>query len=258
MRIVSLAAAAKLASGVMLLFAQVPVAQAAEVKVLGVTALKTSLDVLGPQFERAAGHKLVITYGGSSDLIRRFDAGETFDLALVWPAMIDRLLKEGKVAAGTRTQIARVAIAVAVKKGAAKPDIGTTDAFKRTLLNAKSVSHSMEGASGVYFKSLLERLGIAADMQAKLRPQAGGPLVVGPVARGEVELAVITTPYIVLEPGAELVGPLPDELQQYVVYTAGVGAAAKDPDAPRALIRHLTSEPAAEVIKSNGLDPVTP
>jgi molybdate transport system substrate-binding protein len=258
LRIFSLAAAAKLAIGVTLLFAQGHAAQATEIKVLSVTPLKTSVDVLGPQFERATGHKLMMHYGSSSDLIRQFDAGETFDVALAWPAMIDRLLKEGKVAAGTRAEIARVAIAVAVRKGAPKPDISTTDAFKRTLLNAKSVSHSMEGASGVYFKRLLERLGIATDMQPKLRPVAGGPLVVGPVARGEVELAVITAPFIVLEPGAELVGPLPEELQQYVVYTAGISAVTKQPDAARALIRHLTSAEAASVIKSKGLDPVAP
>jgi molybdate transport system substrate-binding protein len=231
-------------------------AQAGEIKAVSVVPLKTSLDVLGPEFERQTGHKLTIKYAGSSDLIRQFDAGETFDVALVWPAMVDRLLKEGKVAAGTRADIARVAIGVAVKKGAPKPDIGTTEAFKAALLNAKSVSHSTEGASGTYLKSLLERLGIAADMQPKLRPVAGGPLVVGPVARGEVELAVITVPFIVLEPGADLVGPLPEELQQYVVYTAGVAATAQDPDAARALLRHLTSPAGAAVIKSKGLDPV--
>jgi molybdate transport system substrate-binding protein len=253
-----LAAAARLATGVVLLCAPSLGIQAAEIKALSVVPLKTSVDVLGPQFERQTGHKLMISYAGSSDLIRQFDAGEPFDVALIWPAMVDRLLKEGKVAAGTRADIARVAIGVAVKKGAPKPDIGTTDAFKRALLDAKSVSHSTEGASGTYFKSLLERLGIAADMQPKLRPVAGGPLVVGPVARGEVELAVITIPFVVLEPGAELVGPLPDELQQYVVYTAGVAAATKHPEAARALVRHLTSPGATSVIKSNGLDPVTP
>ena len=256
MRIVSLAIAAKLVTSAMLVFAQSYGARA-EIKVFSVPALTTSLDVLVPQFEHATGHKLIMNYTGSSDLIRQFDAGETFDVALVWPAMIDRLLKEGKVAEGTRAEIARVAIAVAVRKGATKPDISTTESFKRALLNAKSVSHSIEGSSGVYFKNLLVRLGIAADMQPKLRPVPGGPMVVGPVARGEVELAVITTPYIVLESGAELVGPLPDELQQYVVYTAGVAAATKQPDLARALIKHLTSPTAATLMKSQGLDPPT-
>jgi molybdate transport system substrate-binding protein len=241
-----------------LLLPQGHTAQAAEIKGVGVVPLKSSIDVLAPQFERATGHKVTISYAGSSDLIKRFAAGEIFDVALVWPGMIDQLTKEGKLAAETRADVARVAIGVAVRKGAPKPDISTADAFKRALLNAKSVSHSAEGASGTYLQGLLKRLGIVAEMQPKLRPVPGGPLVVGPVARGEVELAVISIPFVVLEPGAELVGPLPDELQQYVVYTAGVSASATDPGAARALIRHMTSPAAAPVIRSQGLDPITP
>jgi molybdate transport system substrate-binding protein len=233
-------------------------APAAEIKILTVVPLKASLDELGPQFERATGHKLVITYAGSSALIKQFDAGETFDVALVWPAMIDRLLKEGKVVAATRTGIARVAIGVAVKKGAPKPDISTAEAFKRTLLNTKSISLSAEGASGTYVAALVERLGIAVEVKPKLRPVPGGPLVVGPVAKGEVEIAIISIPYIVDEPGADLVGPVPAELQQYTVYTAGVGAGSSQPDAGKALIKYLTTPAAASVIRSKGLDPETP
>ena len=171
--------AIRIGIGAILVAAQGHSVRAAEIKVLGVPALQTSLEVLGPQFERATGHKLNINYAGSSDLVRRFAAGETFDVALVWPAQIDRLLKEGKLAAGTRAEVARVAIAVAVKKGAPKPDISTTEAFKRTLLNAKSVSHSAEGASGVHLKSVFERLGITAEMQPKLRPVLSGPFLCG-------------------------------------------------------------------------------
>ena len=214
--------------------------------------------MIGPRFESDTGHRIDVSYAGSSDLIQRFDAGEAFDVALVWPAMIDRLLEQGRIAAGTRAEVAQVAIAVAVKKGAPKPDMSTVEAFKRTLLNATSVSMSLQGASGIYFKGLLERLGIAAEMQPKLKPVPGGPFVVGPVARGEVELAVITTPYIVVEPGAELVGPLPGALQQYIVYTAGMAAGAPQPDAARALIAYLRSPVAAAVLKSKGLDPAAP
>jgi molybdate transport system substrate-binding protein len=258
MRIKSFSAPITIALGLMFPFAQNTGAKAADIKVLSVPALKTSLDVLGPQFEHAAKHKLLMSYAGSSDLIRQFDAGETFDAALVWPAMIDRLIKENRLAPESRTEIARVAIAVAVKKGAPKPDISTAEKFKRALLAAKSVSHSTEGSSGVYFKSLLQLLGIAAEMQPKLRPVPGGPLVVGPVARGEVELAVITTPYIVLEAGAELVGPLPDELQQYVVYTGGVASSSQHSDGAKALMNYLTSTSARSVLKSQGLDPPGP
>jgi molybdate transport system substrate-binding protein len=255
---VSRVGAAKLVLAAALLFGPSAAVAADDIKVLSVPALKTSVDVLGPQFERETGHRLLMNYAGSSDLIRRFDAGEVFDAALVWPAMIERLLKEGKIAVGTPTKIARVAIAVAVMKGAPKPDISTTETFKKALLDAKSVSLSTEGSSGVYFKGLLDRLGIAAQMQSKLRPVPGGPFVVGPVARGEVELAVITTPYIVIEPGAELVGPLPDELQQYVDYTAALASGTRQREGGKALIGFLTSPSSAAVMKSQGLDPVAP
>jgi molybdate transport system substrate-binding protein len=240
-----------------LLFSQ-SYATSAEIKILSVVPLKTSLDELGPQFERATGHKLIVAYDGSSQLKRRLEAGEAFDIALIYPELIDHLVKQGKLAGGTNTTIASVAIAVAVKKGAAKPDISTVDAFKRAMLNAASISHSADGGSGIYFKNLLNRLGITAQVKSKLRPMEGGPLVVGPVARGEAEIAVITTPFIAMEPGADLVGPLPDELQQLIVYTAAIGSAAKEPDAARALIKHLTTPEAAKLLKSNGLDPPAP
>ncbi len=256
MRFGSFGAAANIAA--MLLLSPGQAAHAAEIKILSVVPLKTSIDELGPQFERATGHRLNITYLGSSGLKRQFEAGATFDVALIYPELIDELLKQGKLAAGKSADIARVAIGVAVKKGAPKPDVSTVDAFKRTLLDAKSISHSTEGASGVHFKSLLERLGIAADVKSKLRPMEGGPLVVGPVARGEAEIAVITIPFIALEPGAELAGPLPNELQHIVVYTASISSAAKQPDAAEAFIKSLTTTSAASVIKSKGLDPATP
>lgn len=257
MRIGSLAAAAKIGIGLMLLWPQGQAAEAAEVKVLIVPPLKTSLDELGPQFERTTGHKLVIKYDVSAALKRQIDAGETFDVALVLSAIIDDLLKQGKVTAGTRTDLSRAAIGVAVKKGAPKPDISSAEAFKRTLLNAKSVAYSAEGASGVYFKGLIERLGIAAETSAKLRPMGAGA-VVAPVVKGEVEIAVISIPAILAEPGAELVGLLPKELQHYVVYTGGVSAAAKEPEAAKVLLKHLTMPAAISVMKSKGLEPATP
>jgi molybdate transport system substrate-binding protein len=154
--------------------------------------------------------------------------------------------------------MARVAIGVAVKKGAPQPDISTPEAFKNTLRNAKSISLSSEGASGVYFAGLLERLGDAAEIKPKLRPVPGGPFVVGPVAKGEVEIAVISIPYIVDEPGADLVGPLPAELQQYVVYTAGIGAAAHEAEAGSALIKYFKTPESSSLLKSKGLDHATP
>ena len=253
MKIGSLFAA--LAVGLMML--QPQGVSAAEIRVLSVQPLKTFLDELGPEFERTTGHKLMIKYNVSAALKRQIDAGETFDVALILPAIIDDLLKQGKVAAGTRTDISRAAVGVAVKKGAPKPDIGSAETLKRTLLNAKSIAYSGEGASGIYFKSVLERLGIAAEMNPKLKP-LGSSAVVPSVANGEVELAVISPPAILAEPGAELVGILPKELQNYVVYTAGVSATAKDADAAKALLKYLTTPAAMSVMKSKGLEPVAP
>lgn len=253
MKIGSLFAA--LAVGLMML--QPQGVSAAEIRVLSVQPLKTFLDELGPEFERTTGHKLMIKYDVSAALKRQIDAGETFDVALILPAIIDDLLKQGKVAAGTRTDISRAAVGVAVKKGAPKPDIGSAEAFKRTLLDAKSIAYSGEGGSGIYFKSVLERLGIAAEMIPKLKPLASSA-VVPSVAKGEVELAVISPPAILAEPGAELVGILPKELQNYIVYTAGVSAATKDADAAKALLKYLTTPAAMSVMKSKGLEPVAP
>ena len=230
---------------------------AGEIRVLSVTPFKTTLDELGPQFELTTGHKLTIKYDVSAGLKRRIEAGEPFDVALILAPIIDDLLKQGKVAAVTRADIARGAIGVAVKRGAAKPDINSAEAFKRTLLNAKSIAYSAEGASGIYFTGLLERLGIVAETKLKLRPMGAGA-VVQPVAKGEVEIAVGSIPTILREPGAELVGRLPPELQYYVVYTGGVAAAAKDAEAAKTFVNFLTAPAAMSVMKSKGLEGVTP
>ncbi|MEO7726733.1 MAG: substrate-binding domain-containing protein [Burkholderiales bacterium] len=256
MRINSLTAAAKVAICVLVL-AQGQTVQAAEVHVFSVLPLKTFLDELGPHFERATGHKLTIKYEVSAALKRQIDSGEPFDVAVLLPALIDDLLKQGKVAARTRTDISRAAVGVAVKKGAPKPDIGSAEALKNTLLNAKSIAYSAEGGSGTYFKGLLERLGIATETSANLRPLASSA-VVPSVAKGEVELAVISPPAILANPGVELVGLMPKELQQYVVYTAGVSAAAKDADAAKALLKYLTTPSAMLVMKTKGLEPIVP
>jgi molybdate transport system substrate-binding protein len=253
----SLAAAAKIGIGFILLLGQGVAALSAELKVFSVLPLKTFLDELAPQFERTTGHKLTITYNVSAALKRQIDAGEAFDVAVLLPALIDDLLKQGKVAAGTRTDISRAAVGVAVRKGAPKPDIDSTEAFKRTLLDAKSIAYSSEGGSGIYFKSVLERLGIAAEISSKLKPLASSE-VVPSVAKGEVELAVISPPAILAEPGVELVGILPKDLQQYVVYTAGVSAAAREAGAAKALLKYLTTPAALVVMKAKGLESVEP
>jgi molybdate transport system substrate-binding protein len=234
-------------------------ASAAEVKVLITTAMKAAIDELGPAFETAAGHTLRITYGPSGALAKRIAGGEAVDLVIL-AGGIDDLIKQGKVSADGRRDIARVRIGVAVRKGAPKPDIATVDAFKRTLLAAKSVAYvdpAAGGASGIYLAKMLARLGLLAEVNAKARLARGGTedMVSAIVARGEAEIGLQQISEIMSVAGADLVGPLPDELQTVTVYTAGVPVSAQQTDAAVAFIRHLTSPAAAAVYKTKGLDP---
>ena len=245
------------AIGVVVLLTQALAAEAADVKVLSAGAIRAVLNELGPQFERVTGHKLAIQFMNAPELKRRVDAGEAFDVAIFTQTGMDYLTKQAKIAAATRADIARFGIGVAVRAGGPKPDISSVDAFRRTLVNAKSVAYGAEGTSGIYFMGLLDRLGIAADMRAKLRPMAVGAAVPA-VARGEAEISVIPIPSVSDVAGAELVGPLPAELQMYLVFTAAVGATAKEPEAAKALIGILTAPAAIAVIKAKGMEPVTP
>jgi molybdate transport system substrate-binding protein len=167
------------------------------------------------------------------------------------------LMKQGKIVEGTRRVLGRTGIGVGVREGAPKPDISTVEAFKRTLLDAKSVLYSGVGSSGVYFQSLLERLGIAEELKPKLR-MSGGGRGAEIVAKGEAELVVIGVAVILLTPGVDLVGWLPAELQSYVIFTAGVSASAKEPKAATALVDFLTTPGARAALKAKGVEPVTP
>ena len=241
------------------------IAGAAELKILSAGAARQPQRELFSQFERASGHKIVTEFDFGIALKRRIEAGEEFDVAIL-TLDVDELVKQGKIAPGTRVVLGRTGVGVAVRKGAPKPDISTTDAFKRALLNAKTVAYAKEGGSGVYFLDLLQRLGIADDMKAKLRPYptkagrtpSGGDGSVEAVAAGEVDIVVNGTVVIAAVPGVDLVGGLPPEVQTYVVFTAGVSARAKQPEAGRDLLRFLTTPAAVEVFKAGGLEPVAP
>jgi molybdate transport system substrate-binding protein len=232
-------------------------AQAAELKVLSSTALKAAMEELGPQFERASEYKLAITFGPSAALKPQIEAGETFDLAMITPASIDDLIKQGRIEAGSRSNIGRTGIGVAIRAGAPKPDISTVAAFKRALLDAKSITYgdpARGGLSSVYFVSLLERLGIADQIKAKAKlgtPSEG----VRPVATGEAELGIGQASEIPLVPGVELLGPFPAELQSYTNVTAGIGTHAKEANGAKALIKFLTSPVALPVYKAKAFEP---
>jgi molybdate transport system substrate-binding protein len=245
-----LAAAAKF--GFIALLAQGVAANAAEVKVMAGVAMRGVIGEVGPQFERATGHKIAIQYAPGLSVKRQIEAGEAFDLVIIGSDVVDDLIKQGKLAGDSRVEIVRVGIVVVVREGAPKPDIGSVDAFKRTLLSVKSVAYSPDGAPGRHFATVLDRLGIADQVKAKAKPNAPGRDA-QVVADGDAELAIVAA-FLSSTKGVQLVGPLPAELQYSFVNTAGISATAKQPDAAKALIKHLTTPEAATVIKAKGME----
>ena len=229
--------------------------RAAEIKVLASNGVKAALEELAPAFERATGNKLSISFGLAAVLKRQIEAGEAFDLAILTSAGIEDLAQQGKVDGGSRAAIARSGVGIGIRKGGPRPDIGTPEALKRTLLSAKSISWAKEGASGVYFAGVLERIGIAEQMKPKVHLAPSGAEVGKLVAGGQVELGVILVNELMAAPGVEVLGPLPAELQNYTAFHAGVGAGSKSPAAARALIQFLTTPSAGAVFKAKGQEP---
>src|SRR5712692_5687016 len=230
-------------------------ANAAEIRVLSSNALKTVVEELGPQFEKATENKLNVTFGAAANLKTSIEKGEAFDLAILTSSALDDLVKQGKLVAATRADIARSSVGLAVKKGAAKPDISTTEAFKRALLDAKSIAYVEQGASGIYLKGLFERLGIAEQLKPKIKLLPASNPAANAVANGEAEIGMTQISEILPYAGAELVGPLPADIQLYTVFPAAVGASAKEPEAAKALIKFLTAPAAFPVLKAKGLSP---
>ena len=239
--------------GIFSVLASGAIANAADVKVLSTVGVKSVVEALAPQFERETGHRLTITFGVSNIMKRDIAAGESFDLAIMTAPVADELIEQGKIVAATRTDVARGGIGIAVRAGTPKPDIGSVDALKRALLEAESISYSKEGASGIYFAGLLERLGIAEAMKAKTK--YGAANVGDLVATGEAQLGVQLITELMPVSGIQIVGPLPAQVQSYVVLTAGVGTQAREPGAAEAFLRFLTAPAAAPVIRSKGLEP---
>ena len=223
-------------------------------RVLCTNGLKTVMLDLSPDFERTIGTKVVITWGSANGLLKELETGAGGDLAILTAEAIDGLIKEGKVVAGSRVDLARSGIGVAVRKGAHKPDIGTPDALKGALLAAKSVAHSRTGMSGIYFPTVLARLGIADEMKSKIVTPDPGTPVGEVVARGEAEIGVQQISELLPVAGIEIVGPLPASLQKITTFSAGVLTAAKEPDAARALVKFVASA-SRPLLADKGLEP---
>ena len=227
---------------------------AAELRILSSNGMREAVHELAPQFERSTGHKLSIRYDTAAFLERDLQRGENFDVVVLTTSSFDSVAKSGKFDLATRTLIARSGAGIAVRKGAPKPDISTTEAFKRTMLAAKAIAYATVGTSGVHFMAICERLGIAEQVKAKGKTLPGG--VLGEfVARGEAEIAIQQISELLPVEGIEVVGPFPPELQLVTPYTAAVGAASKEVAAGKAFISYLTTPAAHAVFKAKGLDP---
>jgi molybdate transport system substrate-binding protein len=222
-------------------------AHAAEVKVLSTNALKTVIEELAPQFEKATENKVTITWGTAATLKVEIEKGAAVDLAVLTDAGVDDLIKQGKLA--SRTPIARSGIGVAIHKGAPKPDLSSTDGFKKMLLSAKSIAWVETGASGIYLKGLFEKLGITEQIKGKLKPVKAAAEA---VAKGEAEIGFTQVSEILPFPEAELGGMLPAEIQSITNFSLGV---AKGSQSAEALAKFLATPAAAAVIKAKGLEP---
>ena len=227
---------------------------ATEIKVWTARAIATVLAEAGPQFERETGYKLIVSSGLPNQFEERANAGEDFDILITGSVPLDQLVKEGKIIADTRTTIARSGIGVAVRARAPKPDLKSVEAFKRAMLDAKSIAYLKDVGSGVYIARLLDQLHLTEQIKSKVtRPDTD--IVSELVAKGEVELGLVVITQILTTPGVELAGPLPPEIQSYVSFVAGISAHAKAPESARNLINFLTGAIAAQVIKAQGMEP---
>jgi molybdate transport system substrate-binding protein len=228
-------------------------AQPAEIKVFLTGAARGAYEILGPQFERSTGHKLVTVSALPLELVARAEAAEPFDV-IVLSIDVEGLIRKGKVEAASRSVLGQIGVGVAVRAGSPKPDFSTVEKFKQSLLNASSIATSGEGSSGRFVAGLIERLGIADQVKPKIK--SGGPgRSAQLVAAGEVDFVVSGLPPLIDTPNIEWLGLLPPEINSFVLFTAGLSTVAKEPEAGRALLRFLTTPEAMAVYKAKGLDP---
>ena len=228
--------------------------KAAELNVIAGGSITGLLNRLGPQFEKASGHKLSIHFDSTPNIIARINSGTPFDLAIVPVDVFKDAAAKAHFVAAPTVDIARVGYGVAVRAGAVKPDVSTPDALKKTLLGASSIAFVPSSAAGAYVIKVFERLDIADAMKAKTKAQAGPPQIAPAVASGEAELGVFLT-NVLIAPGVELAGPFPADLQQELVFTAAVAIDSREADAAKALIDYLRTSEAGAAIKAAGMNP---
>ena len=227
--------------------------QAAELQVLAGAGIAVPLKEIAAQFENTSGHRIVIRFGTTPELIKMAAAG-VFDLAIVPVDVFRDAPTRTQFVPGPTPYVARVGIGVAVRSGAPKPDISTPEALKQTLLKAQAIASIPASATGTLLAGIYERLGIAEEMKAKTKAQPGTAQIIEAVVKGDADLAVFLT-NVLTDPRLDMVGPFPAEIQREVVYQAGAAASSKEQEAAKAFIAYLMSPAGAAVIKSKGMSP---
>jgi molybdate transport system substrate-binding protein len=229
-------------------------ANAADIKVFCTNGVKAVVEELLPQFERTTGNKVVISYEPSTQIKKRIDAGEPFDVAMMTTSLVDEEIKARKLQFESRRFIARSGLGLSIRSGAKKPDIATVDAFKKTLLAAKSITYATQGASAAPFEALVAKLGIESQVKPKynLRPTAAQ--VGEAVSTGAAEIGVAPVSEILPVKGVDLIGAFPKDVQSYVEITAAAGTGAKEKDGANKLIAFIVSPTNAALIKAKGME----
>lgn len=236
---------------------QIRTAGPSAIKVLTSHSSFSVLDALAPAFERVAGQEVSIEADSAKTMLARIKGGETGDVLVIGKSAADELAQLGIVVPGSRRPFARARVGVAVRAGAPRPDISSVEAFKRAMLAAKSIAHTVNGASGMYVPVLMERLGIAESMKPKTVTRPGG-YIARVVAAGEAEIAIQQIVELLAVPDVELVGPLPDEIQKVFETAAAVFTASKRSAAAQALLQFLLTPAHAGVFRDKGLEAVLP
>ena len=229
-------------------------AHAAEIKVLGSVAVKEAYLDLVPAFEKSSGHRVTTIWDGTENITKRINGGEVVDIVILATPNIEKLVLEGKLVAGSRTDIAKSGVGIAVRSGLPKPDISSSEAVKKAVLTAKSVAYS-SGPSGFYVADLFKKMGIADQIKAKTTRLAPGESPGEAVARGEGDIGFTQVSELLAVKGIDYLGPIPADVQQVTIFSAGIHALAPQPDAAKALVKFVTAAPAAPVLKKTGLEP---
>ena len=229
-------------------------AHADQVRVLSSVALKTVIEALAPEFARTSKHSIAPEFGIAAAMKTRMEGGEPFDVAILTPAMLDDLVSKGLIDAASRPVVARSGLGLMVKAGSPKPDLRSVEAFKRTLLAARSITYVPTGASGVLFLATLDKLGIADAVKAKAKTAASGDEVNQNITSGAADLAVLPVSEILPVAGAELGGVFPAEIQSYIVMAAGINPRSPKAAAAREFVTFITSAKATPVVKAKGME----